>query len=35
MSIPDEARPEIAWLVDPIDYIRPRVFDIKDARFKK
>jgi len=35
MSIPDEARPEVDWLVDPADYIRPRVFDTKDARFKK
>jgi len=35
MSIPDEARPEVDWLVDPVDYIRPRVFNTKDARFKK
>jgi hypothetical protein len=35
MSIPDEARPEVDWLVDPTDYLRPRVFDTKDARFKK
>jgi hypothetical protein len=35
MSIPDSARPEVQWLVDPTDYLRPLVFNVNDARFKK
>lgn len=35
MSIPASARPELMWLVDPNDYLRPLVFDPADARFKK
>ena len=35
MGIPPAQRPELRWLVDPIDYLRPLVFDPRDARWKK
>ncbi len=35
MSIPQEQRPELMWTVDPNDYLRPMVFDPKDARWAK
>lgn len=35
MGIPQDQRPELLWLVDPNDYLRPLVFDPKDARWQK
>ena len=35
MGIPAEDRPELFWLVDPNDYLRPIVFDVNDARWDK
>src|SRR2546430_12961152 len=35
MGIPDSERPELMWLVDPNDYLRPLVFDPKDDRWRK
>ena len=35
MGIPAEDRPELFWLVDPNDYLRPIVFDANDARWDK
>jgi hypothetical protein len=35
MGIPQASRPELIWLVDPLDYLRPLVFDPKDARWQK
>ena len=35
MSIPQSERPQLMWLVDPNDYLRPLVFDPRDARWKK
>ena len=35
MGIPQGQRPELMWLVDPNDYLRPLVFDPKDARWQK
>jgi hypothetical protein len=35
MGIPAVARPDLIWLVDPNDYLRPIVFDPKDARWAK
>jgi hypothetical protein len=35
MGIPQANRPELMWLVDPMDYLRPIVFDPKDARWQK
>ena len=35
MSIPAADRPELRWLVDPNDYLRPIVFDPKDPRWNK
>ncbi|MFL5312870.1 MAG: hypothetical protein ACJ79H_20755 [Myxococcales bacterium] len=35
MSIPEAERPELIWLVDPNDYLRPLVFDPKDDRWRK
>lgn len=35
MSIPASARPDLMWLVDPNDYLRPLVFDPADARWAK
>jgi hypothetical protein len=35
MDIPLASRPELIWLVDPNDYLRPLVFDPKDARWQK
>ncbi len=35
MSIPEEQRAELMWLVDPNDYLRPLVFDPKDDRWRK
>jgi hypothetical protein len=35
MGIPKASRPELMWLVDPNDYLRPLVFDPKDARWRK
>jgi hypothetical protein len=35
MSIPSGSRPELLWLVDPNDYLRPLVFDPSDARWEK
>ncbi len=35
MGIPAAARPELRWLVDPNDYLRPIVFDPKDPRWDK
>ena len=30
MSIPQAQRPELMWLVDPNDYLRPLVFDVEE-----
>ncbi len=35
MGIPPEDRPELMWLVDPNDYLRPIVFDVDDSRWDK
>ncbi len=35
MGVPEAERPELLWLVDPNDYLRPLVFDPKDARWRK
>ena len=35
MSVPQDQRPDLRWLVDPNDYLRPLVFDPRDARWKK
>jgi hypothetical protein len=35
MGIPMDKRPQLIWLVDPLDYLRPIVFDPSDARWKK
>jgi hypothetical protein len=35
MGIAPEDRPELYWLVDPNDYLRPIVFDIDDPRWDK
>ena len=35
MGIPAEDRPELFWLVDPNDYLRPIVFDVNDERWDK
>jgi hypothetical protein len=35
MGIPAEDRPELYWLVDPNDYLRPIVFDVDDPRWDK
>ncbi len=35
MAIPAVQRPEIMWLVDPQDYLRPLVFDPADRRWAK
>jgi hypothetical protein len=35
MGIPESSRPELLWLVDPNDYLRPLVFDPSDARWVK
>jgi hypothetical protein len=35
MGIAAEDRPELYWLVDPNDYLRPIVFDVDDPRWDK
>ncbi|HET6981187.1 MAG TPA: MBL fold metallo-hydrolase [Myxococcaceae bacterium] len=35
MGIAPEDRPELYWLVDPNDYLRPIVFDVDDPRWDK
>src|SRR2546430_1559509 len=35
MGVPKDQRPDLIWLVDPNDYLRPLVFDPKDARWRK
>ena len=35
MSIPASQRPEVRWMVDPNDYLRPLVFDPADKRWAK
>src|SRR5262249_7076535 len=35
MGIPANQRPELRWLVDPNDYLRPMVFDPRDDRWQK
>jgi hypothetical protein len=35
MGVPPSQRPQLLWLVDPNDYLRPLVFDPRDARWKK
>jgi len=35
MGIPAADRPDLRWLVDPNDYLRPLVFDPKDPRWDK
>jgi L-ascorbate metabolism protein UlaG (beta-lactamase superfamily) len=32
---PQEQRPEARWMVDPDDYLKPMVYDPKDARWRK
>jgi hypothetical protein len=33
MSIPADRRPEVRWMVDPNDYLRPLVFDPESSRW--
>jgi len=33
MNVPKDQRPDLEWQVDPNDYLRPVVFDPKDARW--
>ena len=35
MGIPESSQPELLWLVDPNDYLRPLVFDPSDDRWAK
>jgi flagellar motor switch/type III secretory pathway protein FliN len=35
MGVPLDQRPELMWLVDPNDYLRPLVFDPRDDRWRK
>jgi L-ascorbate metabolism protein UlaG (beta-lactamase superfamily) len=35
MSVPQDQRPEVRWMVDPTDYLRPLVFDPSDKRWAK
>jgi hypothetical protein len=35
MGIPEASRPELLWLIDPNDYLRPLVFNPSDARWAK
>jgi hypothetical protein len=35
MAIPESQRPQLLWLVDPNDYLRPLVFNPSDDRWKK
>lgn len=35
MGVPAEDRPELKWLVDPNDYLRPIAFDVDDPRWDK
>ena len=28
-------RPEVRWMVDPVDYLRPQVYDPKDPRCRR
>jgi len=35
MGVPEAQRPQLRWLVDPNDYLRPLVFDPRDDRWKK
>jgi hypothetical protein len=35
MGIPQSERPDLMWLVDPNDYLRPLVFDPSDPRWAK
>jgi len=35
MGIPAEDRPELYWIVDPNDYLRPIVFDVDDPSWDK
>jgi hypothetical protein len=35
MGIPQSSRPDLLWLVDPNDYLRPLVFDPSDPRWAK
>ncbi len=34
MGVPPTARPEIRWLIDPTDYLRPIVFDTDNERWR-
>lgn len=34
-SIPESSRPELHWMVNPYDYVRPLVYDVTDARWAK
>ncbi len=35
MGFPQSEWPELRWMVDPLDYFRPLVYDPKDDRWKK
>jgi len=35
MHVPADARPEVRWVVDPNDYLKPAVFDSRHDRWKK
>ncbi|MGZ6163941.1 MAG: hypothetical protein ACXWLS_11460 [Myxococcaceae bacterium] len=35
MGVPAEDGPELKWLVDPNDYLRPIAFDVDDGRWDK
>jgi hypothetical protein len=35
MAIPEAQQPDVMWVVDPNNYIRPLVFDPADHRWEK
>ena len=35
MGFPQSEWPELRWMVDPLDYFRPLVYDPSDARWAK
>lgn len=34
-TLASASRPELRWMVNPYDYVRPVVYDITDARWKR
>src|SRR5215470_4888962 len=33
MGVPFSQRPELRWLVDPLDFVRPQIFSTTDVRW--